>query len=50
MPQIIPIKDLRDTNKISDLCSNSNEPIFVKKNGGAWKNHMIYSPEKGTKD
>ena len=33
MPQIIPIKDLRDTNKISDLCSNSNEPIFVTKNG-----------------
>lgn len=22
MPQIIPIKDLRDTNKISELCSN----------------------------
>lgn len=33
MPQIIPIKDLRDTNKISDLCANSDEPIFVTKNG-----------------
>ena len=33
MPQIIPIKDLRDTNKISDLCSNSNEPKKKKKNG-----------------
>lgn len=33
MPQIIPIKDLRDTNKISELCSTSNEPIFVTKNG-----------------
>ena len=31
--QIIPIKDLRDTNKISDLCNESNEPIFITKNG-----------------
>ena len=31
--QIIPIKDLRDTNKISDLCKESNEPIFITKNG-----------------
>ena len=33
MPQIIPIKDLRDTNKISELCNSANEPIFVTKNG-----------------
>ena len=33
MPQIIPIKDLRDTNKISELCNAANEPIFVTKNG-----------------
>ena len=31
--QIIPIKELRDTNKISDLCNESNEPIFITKNG-----------------
>ena len=31
--QIIPIKDLRDTNKVSDLCRKSNEPIFITKNG-----------------
>ena len=31
--QIIPIKDLRDTNKISDLCNESNEAIFITKNG-----------------
>lgn len=31
--QIIPIKDLRDTNKVSDLCRESNEPIFITKNG-----------------
>lgn len=33
MPQIIPIKDLKDTAAISEMCSNSNEPIFVTKNG-----------------
>ena len=31
--QILPIRDLRDTNKISDLCNESNEPIFITKNG-----------------
>ena len=31
--QILPIKDLRDTNKISDLCNATNEPIFITKNG-----------------
>lgn len=33
MPQIIPIRDLRDTTKISELCNATNEPIFVTKNG-----------------
>ena len=33
MPQIIPIKDLKNTNHISELCRNSDEPIFVTKNG-----------------
>lgn len=33
MPQIIPIKDLRDTTRISEMCHNSDEPIFVTKNG-----------------
>ena len=28
MPQIRPIKDLRNTNKISDLCHKQNEPVF----------------------
>ena len=31
--QIIPIKELRDTNKISDLCNETNEPIYITKNG-----------------
>ena len=33
MPQIIPIKDLRDTNRISEMCNATNEPIYVTKNG-----------------
>ena len=33
MPQIIPIKDLKDTSKVSELCHTLNEPIFVTKNG-----------------
>ena len=33
MPQILPIKDLRDTTKISNLCHESNEPIYITKNG-----------------
>ncbi len=33
MLRIIPIKDLKDTAAISELCNNSNEPIFVTKNG-----------------
>ena len=33
MPQIRPIKDLRDTTEISRLCHNKMEPIFITKNG-----------------
>lgn len=33
MPQIIPIKDLKDTASVSDLCHNTNEPIYITKNG-----------------
>jgi len=33
MPQIVPIKELRDTNTISDKCHAKMEPIFVTKNG-----------------
>ena len=33
MPQIIPIKDLKNTSKISDMCHKSNEPIYITKNG-----------------
>ena len=33
MPHIRPIKDLRNTMEISDLCHLSKEPIFITKNG-----------------
>ena len=33
MPQIIPIKDLKDTAKVSEMCHKSSEPIFVTQNG-----------------
>lgn len=33
MPQIIPIKELRNTNEISDRCHAKPEPVFVTKNG-----------------
>ncbi|MGM0653256.1 MAG: type II toxin-antitoxin system Phd/YefM family antitoxin [Bacillota bacterium] len=33
MPRIRPITDLRNTNEISDLCHEKNEPIFITKNG-----------------
>ena len=33
MPQIIPIRDLKNTTEISDLCHNSTEPIYITKNG-----------------
>ena len=33
MPQIVPIRDLRNTNEISQLCHVKDEPIFVTKNG-----------------
>ena len=33
MPQIIPIRDLKNTSEISEKCHSSNEPIFITKNG-----------------
>ena len=33
MPQIIPIKDLKNTAEISEMCHQTNEPIYVTKNG-----------------
>ena len=33
MPQIIPIKDLKNTSDISEMCHRTDEPIYVTKNG-----------------
>ena len=33
MPQIVPIKELKNTNRISQMCHESGEPIYVTKNG-----------------
>ncbi|MTI84209.1 MAG: type II toxin-antitoxin system Phd/YefM family antitoxin [Firmicutes bacterium] len=33
MPQIRPIKDLRNTAEISELCHKTKEPVFITKNG-----------------
>ena len=33
MPQIIQIKDLKNTSEISDMCHKAGEPIYVTKNG-----------------
>lgn len=33
MPRIIPIRDLKDTSSISQMCSESSDPIYITKNG-----------------
>ena len=33
MPQIIPIRDLKNTSEISQRCQETSEPIFITKNG-----------------
>ena len=33
MPTIMPIRDLRKTNELSELAHKKQEPIFITKNG-----------------
>lgn len=33
MPRIIPIRDLKNTNQISQMCQEATEPIYITKNG-----------------
>ena len=33
MPKIIPIKELKNTNQISELCHVAEEPVYITKNG-----------------
>ena len=33
MPKIIPIRELKNTAKLSDIVHEANEPVYVTKNG-----------------
>lgn len=44
MPQIIPIRDLKDTSAISEKCRLSDAPIFITKNG--YGNMVIMSMKR----
>ena len=33
MPQILPIKELKNTAEISNICHTTDEPIYITKNG-----------------
>ncbi|MCW3489429.1 type II toxin-antitoxin system Phd/YefM family antitoxin [Dethiobacter alkaliphilus] len=33
MPRIIPIRDLKKTSELSELCREAKEPVFITKNG-----------------
>ena len=33
MPRILPIKELKNTSEISNMCHNTDEPIYITKNG-----------------
>ena len=33
MPQIIPIRDLKNTNAISQRCNECQEPVYITQNG-----------------
>ena len=35
MPQIIPIRDLKNTDELSRMCRDLDEPIFVTENGSS---------------
>lgn len=33
MPVIVPLRDMKDTTRISELCHREKRPVFVTKNG-----------------
>lgn len=33
MPRIIPIRDLKNTSTISQMCNESTDPVYITKNG-----------------
>lgn len=44
MPEIRPMRDLRDTNAISKLCHATSEPVYITKNG--YQDLVIMSNEE----
>ncbi|MCG8485260.1 MAG: type II toxin-antitoxin system Phd/YefM family antitoxin [Clostridia bacterium] len=47
MPKIIPIRDLKNTSEISQMCQEASEPIYITKNG--YGNMVIMSVKKKKK-
>lgn len=43
MPHCIPIRDLKNTADISQMCKKTREPIFITKNG--YEDMVIMSAE-----
>ena len=43
MPTIMPIRELKDTAKISAIVRETEEPVFITKNG--YSEMVIMSPE-----
>ena len=33
MPVIVPVRDMKNTTRISELCHRQSRPVFVTKNG-----------------
>ena len=33
MPVIVPVRDLKNTTRISKLCNSEKSPVFITKNG-----------------
>lgn len=48
MAEIIPIRDLKNTSEISELCQKTDGPIFITKNG--YGNMVIMSMETYERD
>lgn len=43
MANIIPIRDLKNTSKVSEMCHQSDKPIYITKNG--YSDSVIMSNE-----
>ena len=64
MPKIVPVKELKNTMIISKMCHESDEPIFITKNGYGdmvimsmrafermrWEDVLVEKVEQGLRD